>query len=145
MFRNRSNGPFPPCIRKSVSQVTPQFVIAFMTITLTSIRLRKRYYFFKLSWYGFKISMQAKKTEGFIKMDNTGTGYLHYTRSAWLNETSMKTFARTGAHLHAMKQSAELADELCTYSYEADALPDWPAVKILLAEKGKCLKFAKSK
>lgn len=112
-----------------------------MIVTLTSIRLKSVWYFFKLSWFGLKISQQAKLQTGFIQLKNTGFAYMHFTCSAWQDETAMKEFARSGAHLEAMKNSASLAEEIRTYTFETDHLPDWTQVKTLLAEKGKALHY----
>lgn len=112
-----------------------------MIVTLTSIRLKSVWYFFKLSWFGLKISQQAKRQVGFVKLKNTGFGYLHFTCSAWEHENAMKEFARTGAHLEAMKNSASLAEEIRTYTYQTDHLPSWKEAKVLLGEKGKVLSY----
>lgn len=100
-----------------------------MTITITSIRLKSLWYFFKLSWHGFKITMQVRKTSGFIKMKNTGFGYLHYTITAWESEEAMRKAMQEGAHGAAMKESAKLATEIGTYSYEAETFPSWKEAK----------------
>lgn len=75
-------------------------------------------------------------------MKNTGFGYDHFTCSAWKDEDSMKDFARTGAHLHAMKVSTQLATEIRTYTFEASKLPPWREGKALLRAKGKALNFS---
>lgn len=112
-----------------------------MIVTLTSIRLKSVWHFFKLSWFGLKISQQVKSQAGFIQLKNTGFGYLHFTCSAWQSEKAMKEFMRSGAHLEAMKNSASLAREIRTYTYQTDQLPSWQAAKVLLAEKGKVLQY----
>jgi hypothetical protein len=53
----------------------------------------------------------------------------------------MKEFARSGAHLEAMKKSALLAEEIRTYTYETDLLPTWQDAKVLLLNKGKVLRY----
>ena len=113
-----------------------------MRITVTSIQLRSPWQFFKLSNHGRKIQAQAKKSPGFVKMKNTGWGKLHYTLSVWDSEAAMKAFARTGAHMEAMKQSAALSHEIRTYTYESESLPDWKEAKRLLLQNGKTMKFA---
>lgn len=112
-----------------------------MIVTVTSLRLKSVWLFFKLSWYGLQISRQAKATPGLLKITNTGFGYVHYTCSAWQDEVSMKNFAKTGAHLEAMKKSSALATEIRTYTFQTDEMPGWNQVKTLLAEKGKVLHF----
>ena len=112
-----------------------------MVVTITSLHLKSVWLFFKLSWHGLQISRQAKTIPGFIKMKNTGFGYLHYTYSVWQDETSMKNFAKKGAHLEAMKQSSALATEIRTYTFETNNLPDWTKAKTLLEEKGKAIYY----
>ena len=103
-----------------------------MTITITSIRLRSLWTFFQLSWLGLKISIQAKKSRGFIKMKNTGFGYMHYTVTAWKEVESMKEFMKSGAHAEAMKISAEIATEIGNYTYQSEVLPSWKEAKELM-------------
>jgi heme-degrading monooxygenase HmoA len=112
-----------------------------MRITITSIELRSFWQFFTLANHGRKIQGQAKNAPGFVKMKNTGWGRLHFTLSIWESEAAMKQFARTGAHLEAMKQSTKLGKEIRTHTFESDAIPNWKEVKQLLAEKGKVMRF----
>lgn len=112
------------------------------TITITSIRLRSVWYFFKLSWWGLKIMRQAKALPGLVHFANTGFGYMHYTLSAWDNDDSMRHFAyANGAHKDAMKESRKMATEIKTYTYRSKELPDWKTAKQLVGEKGKVLSF----
>jgi hypothetical protein len=110
-----------------------------MFITITSIRLRKWWGYFYLTSLAFKITLQLRKQKGFIKMKNTGFGYLHFTLSCWETEEDVKRFSRDGAHLNAMKKSSALATEVRTYTYQSDQLPKWKEAKQLLLEKGKIL------
>lgn len=114
---------------------------ANMYVTITSLKLRSLWGFFKLSWHGLKISQQANAEKGFIAMKNTGFGYTHYTLSHWQTEADLKRFARSGQHLDAMKGSATLATEIRTYTYESAIMPDWATAKTLLTQKGKLLQF----
>jgi hypothetical protein len=108
-----------------------------MYITLTSIRLRSFWHFFKLSYFGLQITLQARKEKGFIKMKNTGFGYMHYTASAWETEEDLKRFSHSGAHLAAMKQSRSIATEVRIYTFKSEKMPGWKETKQLLCEKGK--------
>lgn len=112
-----------------------------MIVTVTSLRLKSLWDFFKLSYRGLQIVRQTKGQKGFVTMKNTGFGYLHYTLSAWESEADLKEFAKTGAHLVAMKKSKEIANEISTYTFESSQLPSWKEAKSLLSEKGKTLKF----
>ena len=112
-----------------------------MIITITSIKLRSLWKFFKLSLHGMKVMQQAKSQKGFIKMKNTGFGYWHYTLSAWETEEDVKNFSKSGAHLLAMKESQALSTEIGIYTYESDKMPDWNEAKELVKEKGRVLRF----
>ncbi len=102
-----------------------------MIVAITSLRLRSLSGFFSLSWHGLQISRQSKRQHGFLSLKNTGFGYDHYTISAWSTEENMKVFARSGAHLDAMKKSAKLSTTIRTYVYQTDALPGWKEAKHL--------------
>jgi len=112
-----------------------------MYVTLTSILLRSPWQFFTLTNHGRKIFQQAHAAAGFLKMKNTGWWRLHLTLSAWESAAALKDFARSGAHLDAMQQSAKLSREIRTYTYETETLPTWAEARLLLAEQGKVLNF----
>jgi hypothetical protein len=112
-----------------------------MTITLTSVRLRRLWHYFKLTYLALKIVRQTKTQMGFVKMKNTGFGYMHYTLSIWESEQDVKNFAISGAHLAAMKASQTVAEEIRTYTFQSDQVPDWEEAKQLLAQKGKVFLF----
>jgi hypothetical protein len=113
-----------------------------MVITITSLKLRHWWGFFRLSLRGLKILRQTRSQKGFIEMKNTGLGYLHFTLSAWESEADAKNFARSGAHLEALKESRRLATEIAIYTFRGERLPDWKAAKRLLAEHGRVIAFA---
>ena len=79
--------------------------------------------------------------KGFIEMKNRGFGYLHFTLSVWDSETDAKNFARSGAHLEAMKESWKLATEIRIYTFRGEKIPDWRKAKRLLNESGKVFSF----
>lgn len=112
-----------------------------MLINVTSIRLRSLWGYFPLTYNAMHIVRQIKSQPGFVRMKNTGVGYNHYTLSVWQDENSMKAFARTGAHLEAMKIGASLAHEIRTLSYYGDEVPSWREVKAMLKEKGRVISY----
>jgi len=112
-----------------------------MIITITSIRLKTVWHFFKLSFFALRIVRQTKQERGFVSMKSTGFGYMHYTLSVWENEEALKRFARNGAHLEAMKQSRSIASEIRTYTFQSEQVPQWNEVKLTLKEKGKVFSF----
>jgi hypothetical protein len=113
-----------------------------MIITITSIKLKSLWHFFRLSYFGFTIVGQTKSQKGFIKLKNTGSGYLHYTMSCWQQEEDVKLFARSGAHLHAMRQAAKISTEVRIYTFAGEKMPDWKDAKTLVMEKGKVFTYS---
>jgi hypothetical protein len=113
-----------------------------MTITITSIRLKSLWHFFKLSYLGLQIVRQTKNLKGFIEMKNTGAGYLHYTISCWQHEEDTKFFARSGVHLDAMKQAAKISTEVRIYTFVSEEMPDWKEAKRLVMENGKVFTYS---
>ena len=112
-----------------------------MFITVTSLRLRKLRHYFVMSYWAMFITLQMRKQKGFIKLKNTGFGYLHWTLSVWENGEDLRNFARSGKHLEAMQRSGEIAVEICTYTFQSEQIPDWKEAKRLLSEKGKTVSF----
>ncbi len=112
-----------------------------MVIAVTSLKLRRLWGFFKMSYLSMHVVRQTKTQPGFISMKHTGFGYLHYTLSAWKSEEEVKQFARSGAHREAMKFSRSLATEIRIYTFQCDEIPDWKEAKQLLLENGKVYSF----
>jgi hypothetical protein len=112
-----------------------------MIITVTSIRLKSLWGFFELSLHGLRITRQLRQQNGFIRMKNTGLGYLHYTLNFWESEEAMKQFSHSGAHLKAMGKSRKLAQEIRVYTYLSDHPPSWKEAKKLLLSHGRILSF----
>ena len=112
-----------------------------MVITVTYIKLRSPWKFFRLSIFGYKVQKQLKGEKGFIKLKNTGFGKDHYTLSAWQSTEDLKRFSKTGAHAEAMRSSKELSTEIRIYTYDGDSMPGWKDAKNLVLERGKVLNF----
>lgn len=95
--------------------------------------------FFALSTKAMKIITQLKGTNyrGFKKK---GIWTKHYTMTLWDNEAELKEFAKSGAHLEAMKASSKIAKEIRTITIDADSLPPWKEAENHL-KKGKIYKY----
>lgn len=110
-----------------------------MKVTITSLELKGPLKFFALSATALKI-MKQMKGSGHLAFKKRGLWTTHYTMSLWPDENSMKTFARSGAHLEAMKRSKEIAKEIRTITIDAEQLPDWKTAKDLL-KQAKIIRF----
>ncbi len=111
-----------------------------MIITITSLKLKTPFHFFKLASRALKVTRQLNSTEC-LSFKKSGFWNEHFTISAWATKEQMHKFARSGAHLEAMKQSADIAKEIRTLTIEADVVPNWIEAKRRLKEEGKVLKF----
>lgn len=110
-----------------------------MKVTITSIELKGPLKFFILSAQALKITSQLKATTC-RDFQKRGFWTTHYTMTLWDNEAELKSFAKSGAHLEAMKKSAEIAKEIRTLTYDSDHLPSWKEAFSLL-ERAKVIKF----
>lgn len=84
--------------------------------------------------------VQQLRTTNCKAFKNTGFWKKHYTMSLWTDVEEMKAFARSGAHLEAMKNTGEIAAEVRTVTIDADKLPSWSEAKKMVS-KGKSLSF----
>lgn len=111
-----------------------------MTAVITSIELKSPFKFFLLSFLALRIVRQIKTTP-YLAYRSTGFWTKHYTMSLWNNMDDMKAFAKSGAHLEAMKRSALLAKEIRTVLVQVDAIPKWSDAKSMLLKEGRVLNF----
>lgn len=110
-----------------------------MKATITSIELKGPFKFFALSANALGIVKQLKATNC-KQFKKRGFWTTHYTMTLWNNESELKEFAQSGAHLAAMQKSKSLAKEIRTITIDTDALPSWKEAKSLL-ENGKVFKY----
>ena len=111
-----------------------------MIVVISYIKLKTPFHFFKLSRYALSINFQIKSSNC-VKFKKHGFWLHHYTMTLWSNESEMKTFSSSGAHLKAMKISANIAKDIKTISIKANELPSWKEAKQLL-KKAKVLTYA---
>lgn len=110
-----------------------------MKVTITSLELKGPYHFFTLSSSALKITRQLKATSC-KKYKKRGFWLTHYTMTLWNTEQELKEFAKSGAHLEAMKLSSQIAKEIRTITIDGNTLPSWSEAKKLLKE-GKVYTF----
>ena len=108
-------------------------------VTITSLELKGPLKFFALSYSALQIVKQMRGTNC-LAFKKRGLWTKHYTMTLWNTEDELKAFAKSGAHLEAMKRSASIAKEIRTRTLDMDHLPDWKtAIKLL--ENGKVIRF----
>lgn len=117
-----------------------KFNLKIMKLTITSLTLKGPFQFFTFAGYAMR-SIQQMRGAGVVEFRKTGFGLTHYTMSLWNTEADLHTFARSGAHAEAMRNSKKLAKEIRTLTIDADTMPDWKTAKQLLQQQGKVLNF----
>ena len=110
-----------------------------MKLTITSIELKGPFKFFALSAHARKVIMQLRTTDC-KQYKARGFWTTHYTMTLWSSEQELKDFAKSGAHLEAMKISKNIAKEIRTLTIDSDQMPPWSEAKAMLA-KAKVLRF----
>lgn len=110
-----------------------------MKATITSIELKGPLKFFALSAKALKITKQLKATN-YKEYRTKGFWTKHYTMTLWNSENDLKEFAKSGAHLEAMKSSRNIAKEIRTITIDADSLPRWEEALRLLND-AKVIRF----
>ncbi len=104
-----------------------------MKASITYIQLKGPLKFFALSLQAMRIIKQLKSANS-KAFKKKGVWTKHYTMTLWESEEDMVAFARSGAHLNAMKESAKLAKEIRTVTIDAEQLPTWKVAHELLAD-----------
>ena len=110
-----------------------------MKATITSLELKNPLKFFALSYSAMHIIRQIRTTDC-KEIKTQGVWTRHYTMTLWESEEQLQAFARSGAHLEAMKKSAEIAKEIRTITINAEKLPNWREAKEWL-KKAKVIRY----
>jgi hypothetical protein len=110
-----------------------------MKVSITSIELKGPLKFFALSADALNIIRQLKATNC-REFKKRGLWTKHYTMTLWNNENEMQQFARSDAHLDAMKRSKQIAKEIRIVTVDMEKLPDWKTALSLL-EQAKIIRY----
>lgn len=100
-----------------------------MIISITYIKLKSPWKFFKLANYARFILQQMKEDPNCQGHKQKGIWTNHFTMSMWNTEEEMMAFVRSGAHLKAMKISKDIAAELKFKRLNQDHFPTWKEAK----------------
>jgi len=98
-------------------------------ISITYIKLKTPFHFFSLAKYAMYIIKQLKADPNCQGHRQKGIWTHHYTMSKWNSEEDMLQFARSGAHLEAMKISRNIAAELKFKRLDVSDFPSWEEAK----------------
>lgn len=109
-------------------------------ISVTRLRVRAYRYLPLFMLYTLLSVLQAKRTPG-----NLGVGLLRdahntfWTRSAWQDESNMRSFMRNGYHKRAMPKLLDWCDEASVVHWhqETAELPDWHEAHRRMVKEGR--------
>ena len=96
-------------------------------VSITGLQV-KRFWHYPKFWKLAQASMvQANAADGCLSAEARTINGIHHTRSAWTNESAMRAFRHSGAHLEAMKAFRSIATGK-TYGSFMTEMPDWHTV-----------------
>lgn len=109
-------------------------------ISVTRLRLRSYRYLPLFLFYSILSAWQAKRTPGnlgvTLLVDEKNT---YWTRTAWIDEVSMRTFAIGSVHRHVMPKLSDWASEASAVHWEEQeffGLPSWDEAHQKMIEEG---------
>jgi hypothetical protein len=85
--------------------------------------------------------MKQANNASCVSLKSTGFWTTFYTMTLWKSMEDMKNFARTGAHLDAMKVSGKIAKEIRTLTIERSTLLSWKEAKQKVKSEGKMMQY----
>jgi sugar lactone lactonase YvrE len=97
-------------------------------ISVTRLRLRSPRYLLPFLWEMLLASRQANHAPGNLKTVTRSAGNLvFWTMTLWADETAMKTYRNTGAHLRVMPKLRQWCDQSDAVHWHSDSatLPSW--------------------
>jgi hypothetical protein len=96
-------------------------------VSITGLRVNKFYHYLKFFWLAVRAMEQARQSSGLIRVEARTINGVHHTMSIWDNESSMRKFLVTGAHLKAMQVFKQIATGK-TVGFMTAKPPEWSQV-----------------
>lgn len=100
-------------------------------ISITGLRLKSWFHFFRFTSYTMPAMSQAKAAKGNVYADGTYMDGVFHTLSVWEDRSSMTKFMASGAHVKAMKIDHEVSRETRIFGYEGDKIPSWEEARAI--------------
>lgn len=105
----------------------PNVELPFVYVSITGLRVNKFYHYLKFFWLAVRAMEQARQSSGLIRAEARTIKGVHHTISIWDNESSMRKFLVTGAHLKAMRSFNQIATGK-TVGFMTAKPPEWSQV-----------------
>lgn len=106
-----------------------------MILTISSLRVKKPWHFFFVSYYALWVTLQIHFKSKCKKIKTKGVGLETYTMTLWDNEQDIKDFYMTGAHKTAMVRATKYAQEIKVFRMPATDLICWTEAKKILRQQ----------
>jgi hypothetical protein len=75
-------------------------------------------------WHAIRSMRQAQRAPGIVSVDARIIRSVHHTVTVWVDQTAMRRYLVSGAHLQAMKSFHSIATG-GTLGFEAEQAPAW--------------------
>ena len=105
-------------------------------VSITGLRVKKLIHYLKFFWLAIRSMQQAKHSAGLIRVEARTINGMHHTLSIWENESFMRKFLVTGAHLQAMQAFKKIATGK-TVGFTTANPPEWSQVHAILINEGR--------
>lgn len=104
-------------------------------VSITGLRVRSPWLTFRFWWHAIHAMMQVRRAPGCLSASARTINGVQHTLSVWQDDTAMREFVFSGAHLRAVRVFPKIATGK-TFGYWADAPPDWDDVPALWEAHG---------
>lgn len=107
-------------------------------VSVTRLRLRSWRFLFPLAWHTRRCNRQIRAAEGCLSSDvRGGPDRIFWTKSVWRDETAMRAFMSSGAHVQAMPKLRQWCDEASAGHWSQDDTEvSWAEAEAGLARTG---------
>lgn len=105
------------------------------TVSVTGARTRGPVAELRFWRHAVPSMAQAHAAPGCLHEDTCTVDGVHHTLTAWESEDAMGTYARSGAHLAAMRAFDAIATGE-TVTYDAECVPSWDDALAIWHERG---------
>lgn len=104
-------------------------------VSITGLRINNIFQYPQFYWLAISSMMQARRSPGLIQVDARKINGVHHTLSIWEDESSMRKFLVTGAHLKAMQSFRTIATGK-TVGFTTKKPPEWSKVHEIWIQDG---------
>jgi hypothetical protein len=105
-------------------------------VSITGLRLKKKWHVFKFYRYALPSLRQAKKAPGNIKSEVRSINGVQHTLTVWENKDAMREFLYAEPHRSAIKAFSSFASGK-TFGFETETVPNWEEVHCMWRDFGR--------